>query len=124
MWAYRVGIERAKRMLFTGDLVDGVEAKRMGLVLDAVPDAALDETVDALANRIAAVPRSQLAMHKLLLNHVAEQMGLPSSQRMATLFDGIARHSPAGLAFKARAEEVGFKQAVAERDSGDPIPER
>jgi enoyl-CoA hydratase len=124
MWAYRVGIERAKRMLFTGDLVDGVEAKQMGLVLDTVPEPQLDEAVDALAHRIAAVPRSQLAMHKLVLNHVAEQMGLPSSQRFATLFDGIARHSPAGLAFKARAEEVGFRQAVAERDSGDPIPER
>ena len=124
MWAYRVGIEKAKRMLFTGDLVDGIEAHGMGLVLDAVPDEHLDATVDALAHRIAAVPNSQLAMHKLVLNHVAEQMGLASSQRFATLFDGVARHSPAGLAFKARAEAVGFKQAVTERDSGDPIPER
>ncbi len=32
MWAYRVGPERAKRILFTGDLIDGKEAARIGLV--------------------------------------------------------------------------------------------
>jgi len=31
--------------------------------------------------------------------------------------DGISRHSPEGIKFKERAEEVGFKQAVKERDS-------
>lgn len=31
-------------------------------------------------------------------------------------------HSPEGVWFKQRAEEVGFKQAIAERDSGEPIP--
>ena len=36
MWVYRVGAEQAKRMLLTGDLISGVEAKRIGLVLDAV----------------------------------------------------------------------------------------
>jgi enoyl-CoA hydratase len=49
-------------------------------------------------------------------------MGLAGTQTIATLFDGMARHSPEGVWFKERAEEVGFKQAVAERDSGDPIP--
>jgi len=37
------------------------------------------------------------------------------------LFDGIARHSPEGLWFRQRAQDVGFKQAVKERDSGAPI---
>jgi enoyl-CoA hydratase len=63
-------------------------------------------------------------MHKMVLNQVADAAGLMNTQQLATIFDGIARHSPAGLAFKARAEEAGFAQAVAERDSGEPIPER
>ncbi len=50
-----------------------------------------------------------------------ESMGLAGTQMLATLFDGIARHSPEGLWFKRRAEQVGFAQAVRERDSGDPI---
>ena len=33
-----------------------------------------------------------------------------------TLFDGIARHTREGYAFQQRAGEVGFKQAVKERD--------
>jgi enoyl-CoA hydratase len=124
MWAFRVGAEQAKRMLLTGDLIDGVEAKRIGLVIDAVPEPDLDTRVDQLARRIASVPKNQLAMHKLMINNTMTSAGLASTQMLATLFDGVARHSPAGMAFKRRAEEVGFAQAVQERDSGDPIPER
>jgi enoyl-CoA hydratase len=121
MWVHRIGPEKAKRMLFTGDTVTGVEAKAMGLVLDAVPAAELDAAVDALAARIAAVPRNQLMMQKLMINQAVDSMGLQQTQMFATLFDGVARHSPEGLWFKQRAEQVGFAQAVKERDSGDPI---
>ncbi|MGH3440812.1 MAG: crotonase/enoyl-CoA hydratase family protein [Nitriliruptorales bacterium] len=120
MWVYRVGVERAKRMLLTGDLVDGREAAAMGLVLEAVAADDLDARVEELADRIATVPSNQLAMQKLVCNQVVEQMGLGTTQRLATLFDGITRHTPEGVAFKARAEEVGWKQAVAERDRGGP----
>ncbi len=121
MWVYRLGAEQAKRMLFTGDLVDGREAARMGLVLEAVPADRLDARIAELAGRIAGVPKNQLMMHKLTINQAIENMGLANVQRLATLFDGITRHSPEGVWFKRRAEEVGFKQAVAERDSGAPI---
>jgi enoyl-CoA hydratase len=121
MWVYRVGAERAKRMLLTGDLLTGLEAKAMGLVLDAVPAADLDAAVDRLAARMSGIPRNQLMMNKLMINSAFENMGITTTQMFASLFDGMARHSPEGLWFKQRAEEVGFKQAVAERDSGDPI---
>jgi enoyl-CoA hydratase len=121
MWVYRLGIERAKRMLFTGDLVTGVEAADMGLVLQAVPAAELDSAVQALCDRIKGVPRNQLMMSKLSVNQAYENMGLNSTQMFANFFDGIARHSPEGVWFRDRAQEVGFKQAVAERDSGAPI---
>jgi enoyl-CoA hydratase len=117
MWVYRLGAEQAKRMLFTGDLIDGREAERIGLVLRAVPETQLDEEVEALAARVASVPSNQLMMMKLMVNQAIENMGLASSQLVATVFDGIARHTPEGVAFKRRAEEVGFKQAVRERDS-------
>lgn len=117
MWVYRLGAERAKRMLLTGDTIDGVEAERIGLVSKSVPAARLDEQVEALAARIAAVPLNQLMMHKLVVNQAFDNMGMGSTQVLATLFDGIARHTPEGVAFKERAEEVGFKRAVEERDS-------
>lgn len=121
MWVYRLGIEKAKRMLFTGDLVTGVEAEEMGLILKSCPAAELDAEVKKLADRIKGVPRNQLMMSKLSVNQAYENMGLHNTQMFANFFDGIARHSPEGVWFRERAQEVGFKQAVAERDSGEPI---
>jgi enoyl-CoA hydratase len=123
MWVYRLGAEKAKRILLTGDLVTGAEAKAMGLVYDSVPAATLDTAVDALAHRMAGVPKNQLMMQKLMINQAYENMGMQSTQMMATLFDGITRHSPEGLWFKKLAEEKGFHEAVRWRDSGEPIPE-
>ncbi len=118
MWVYRLGPEKAKHMLFTGDTVDGREAERMGLVLKAVPAAMLDAEVEKLADRMASVPVNQLMMQKLMVNQALENMGLRTTQMFATIFDGITRHSPEGIAFKRRAEKVGWKQAVQERDLG------
>lgn len=118
MWVYRIGAEQAKRMLLTGDKIDGREAKRIGLVMNAVPAADLDAAVEDLAARMASVPTNQLTMQKMVINQAIEAMGLAQTQRLATVMDGIARHSPEGLAFKHRAEEVGWKQAVDERDRG------
>jgi enoyl-CoA hydratase len=117
MWVYRVGAERAKRMLLTGDLISGEEAARIGLVSMAVAAADLDETVERVAERMASAPKNQLMMQKLMINQAYENMGLQTTQMFATLFDGMARHTPEGVAFKARAEAVGFKQAVKERDA-------
>jgi len=122
MWVYRLGAEKAKRMLLTGDTVDGKTAERMGLVYQAVPLKILDKTVDALARRMAGVPKNQLMMQKLMINQAYDNMGLASTQMMATLFDGITRHSPEGMWFKKYAEKNGFHAAVKWRDSGKPIP--
>lgn len=118
MWVYRLGPERAKRMLFTGDKIDGREAERLGLVYKSVPAAELDAEVEALAERMATVPINQLMMQKLVVNQAIEAMGMKNTQMIATLFDGITRHSPEGLNFKKRAETVGWKEAVRERDNG------
>lgn len=118
MWVYRLGAEKAKRMLFTGDKITGAEAEKLGLILKAVPADKLDEEVDALAHRIATVPQNQLMMQKMMVNQALYNMGLMGTQMIATVFDGITRHSPEGLNFKRRSEEKGWKQAVDERDQG------
>jgi enoyl-CoA hydratase len=118
MWVYRLGAEQAKRMLLTGDKIDGREAARIGLILEAVPDDELDDRVTQMAHRMASVPINQLAMQKMIINQAIEAMGLAQTQQLATVMDGIARHSPEGMAFKHRSETVGWKQAVAERDDG------
>jgi len=122
MWVYRLGAEKAKRMLLTGDTVDGRTAEKMGLVYQAVPAKNLDKAVDTLARRMAGVPKNQLMMQKLMINQAYENMGLAGTQMLATLFDGITRHSPEGIWFKDYAEKHGFHAAVKWRDSGKAIP--
>jgi enoyl-CoA hydratase len=119
MWVYRMGLERAKRYMLTGDEIPAKKAAEIGLILETVPDAELDAHARALARRMARVPTTQLVMLKLLANQTAENMGLASSRTLGTLFDGIARHTQEGLDFVARARDVGFRQAVRERD--DPF---
>lgn len=117
MWVHRIGPERAKRMLFTGDKITGTEAAGMGLVLKSVPDAELDSACESLAARMASVPINQLAMQKMVINSAVEEQ-INRTQRLATVFDGMSRHSPEGIHFKKRVEQVGWKQAVDERDAG------
>ena len=71
-----------------------------------------------MAERMASVPVNQLVMQKMVINQAIEATGLINTQRLATIFDGITRHSPEGINFKSRAEAVGWQQAVRERDTG------
>ena len=119
MWVYRMGIEKAKRYMLTGDEIPAPKAAEIGMILEAVPDDRLQEHAMALAKRMARLPTNQLVMLKLLCNQTVENMGMTSSRLLGTLFDGVARHTQEGLDFVARAEDVGFRQAVRERD--DPF---
>ncbi|MDM7490896.1 crotonase/enoyl-CoA hydratase family protein [Rhodococcus sp. CSLK01-03] len=123
MWVYRLGAEKAKRMLLTGDTITGTQAQEWGLVAEAVPGTELDDAVERLADRVCGVPINQLVMQKLMINQALDNMGLQSTQNMAILFDGITRHSPEGRWFVNFAQTHGFDAAVQWRDSGRFIPD-
>lgn len=123
MWVYRVGAQRAKRMLLTGDTIDGTTAAEWGLALEAVEPGRLEAAAEELADRMAGVPTNQLVMQKLMINQAYDNMGLSGTQTLATLFDGITRHTPEGRWFREFAERDGFHEAVAYRDSGQVIPD-
>jgi enoyl-CoA hydratase len=116
LWAYRMGMEHAKRLLLTGDPVDGETAERIGLVYKAVSADELEGEARALADRMALLPTNQLVMMKLLVNQMYENMGLRTSQILGTVFDGIARHTPEGIAWRDLALRDGVKAALFERD--------
>ena len=116
LWTYRLGPEKAKRLLFTGDSLSGTEAAAWGLATEAASRADLDGRFESLLERIARVPVSQLVMMKLLVNQTLTSQGLGPLQTLGTVFDGVARHTPEGYAFQRRMAEVGHRQAVSERD--------
>jgi enoyl-CoA hydratase len=123
MWTFRLGPTRAKQLMFTGDTIDGRTAAEWGLANECVPAEQLEAATLKLAARIAGVPRSHLAMHKLVVNQVMQAMGIEQTQSLATLMDGITRHNPEGIWFRRYAQTEGFKAAVQWRDGGQPIPE-
>ncbi|KAG4074816.1 hypothetical protein HA402_006455 [Bradysia odoriphaga] len=118
-WTFRVGMEQAKRILFTGEILTGEKAEKIGLIGESVDgNECLDKRVAEVLERLVTVPKNQLWYQKSVINQVIEQQGLLSAQRLSTIFDGMSRHSPEGIAFQKRCTNVGFKQAVKERDGG------
>jgi enoyl-CoA hydratase len=120
MWFYRLGLERAKRLLLTGDPIDGTTAAAWGFACASHPAADLDDAALALCRRIALIPPNQLRMMKLLVNQSVELMGLGATQTLGTILDGIARHTPEGAAFSARATaDLAGTIAARDRAFGD-----
>jgi enoyl-CoA hydratase len=116
MWAYRLGPQRAKRLLFTGDSLSGTEAMQWGLAIEAPDPGELEQRTEVLVERIARLPVNQLQMMKLLVNQSLHAQGLQATQVLGTVFDGITRHTKEGYEFQQRAAQAGFRQAVRERD--------
>ncbi len=116
MWVYRLGLEHAKRLMLTGEALDGRQAERIGLISKAAPAEELAKEVESFAEKLATTPVNQLVMNKLLVNQAYENMGLRTTQMLGTFLDGIARHTPEGQAWRELAVREGFQEAVRRRD--------
>lgn len=116
MWVYRLGVQKAKRLLFTGDCLNGKEAEEWGLAIESAPADKLDERFEILLERIARMPINQLIMMKMLTNQTLHNQGLATTQMLGTIFDGISRHTQEGYDFQQLAMKEGFKEAVRQRD--------
>ncbi len=116
MWLYRLGLTRAKEYALTGRPLSGAEAAAAGLINRSVPFAALEATVTAEAEALAAIPLSQLTAMKLIVNQAYENMGLASTQTLGPILDGLMRNTPDAAEFIELAERDGVSAAVGRRD--------
>lgn len=116
LWVHRLGVTRARRLLLTGDCISGREAFEWGLACEAAPAAELDLRFEALLERMARLPISQLVMQKLLINSTLHAMGVTNTQTLGTLLDGVSRHTPEGYRFAGSVFTKGAREAVRERD--------
>lgn len=116
LWAHKLGDQRAKRLLLTGDCLSGRQACDWGLAVEAPEPDELDERTERLVERIAAMPLNQLMMIKLACNSVLINQGIANSAMIGTVFDGISRHTPEAHAFTADAIANGYRQAIRHRD--------
>jgi enoyl-CoA hydratase len=116
MWIYRLGLTQAKMYALTGRALTGVEAVEAGLVNEAVPFASLEARVADLAAELSAIPSSQLAAMKLVVNQAYENMGLSATQTLGPILDGLMRNTPDAARFIETAERDGVRAAVTQRD--------
>lgn len=68
IWPLLVGLAKAKELLLTGDMISATEAERIGLINRVVPREELDESVMALARRLASGPSRAIRLTKMALN--------------------------------------------------------
>jgi enoyl-CoA hydratase len=118
MWIYRLGLTRAKEYALTGRPLSGTQAAEVGLINRAVPFADLESTVAEEARRLAAIPPSQTAAMKLIVNQAYENMGLASTQTLGPILDGLMRNTPDAERWIALAEKEGVRSAIEQRDGG------
>jgi enoyl-CoA hydratase len=116
MWLYRLGLTKAKEFALSGKPLSGIEAAEVGLINAAVPFAQLEAEVAERARQLAAIPLSQLAAMKLIVNQAYENMGLASTQLLGPVLDGLMRNTPQAHEFIELAEREGVGSVVARRD--------
>ncbi|MEM8561577.1 MAG: crotonase/enoyl-CoA hydratase family protein [Pseudomonadota bacterium] len=117
MWVYRLGLAKAKYYALTGEWVSGEEAAKIELINQSVPLEELDASVQALADKLAQIPLTQLMSMKLIVNQAYDNMGLQSTQTLGPILDGIMRNTPEGRDFVRVAKSEGVKAAVTMRDA-------
>jgi enoyl-CoA hydratase len=116
MWLYSVGPQWAKRLLLTGDLIDGKTARDIGWATEAVPAATLEETALKLATRISHIGKDLLTANKYIVNKGLELMGRSLLQQIALEHDAVAHLAPEALEFSRIVQEQGLKAALEWRD--------
>ena len=112
LWALRAGGQRAERLLFTGDLLDGATALDWGLAVEAPPAAELDERFEALLQRVCLTRANQLVMMSPGQPGAVRGRGC-RRRALGVLFDGIARHAPEGYAFPPAVVEPAANRPSA-----------
>jgi enoyl-CoA hydratase len=116
MWPAKVGMLRTKELLFTGDMIDGREAERIGMVNHAVPAEKLEAVTMAFCQRVALTPMDALTVHKHVTNRWFEIAGLRLAAQEGADFDAIYHETAAAKEFGRISREQGLKSALAWRD--------
>jgi enoyl-CoA hydratase len=111
-----IGQKRTRELLMTGDLIDAVEAERIGLVNRVVPIERLGEAVDTLAGKLARVPSDVMAPTKLMLNRAMDAAGFAAAVEMGLDLQSFVNMSATAREFDAIVRSDGLKAALAWRD--------
>lgn len=115
---YLVGQKKTRELLLTGDLIDAVEAERIGLINRVVPADRLAAEVDALADRLARTPPEVMAPTKLMLNRAMDAAGFRTAVEAGLDIGAIVNSAdtPEQREWDTIVRRDGLKAALAWRD--------
>jgi enoyl-CoA hydratase len=115
---YLVGQKKTRELLLTGDLIDAVEAERIGLINRVVPAERLAAEVDALADRLARTPLEVMGPTKRMLNRAMDAAGFRMAVEAGLDLGAIinAADTPEQREWDAIVRRDGLKAALAWRD--------
>ena len=105
IWPALVGVAKAKEMLLSGDLIDGREAERIGLINKAVPTEEVMPTALALARRLAQGPQRAIRWTKFALNKRLRQevnLAMDTSAILESITLGSEDNVEAARAFQEK----------------------
>ena len=110
VWPWVVGMTKARELLYTGNLIDAQEAKRLNLVNEVVPADELDEAVDKQALTIAKLPAVTVEYNKKLINMSYELMGVRQVIDRSMELEAVA------LSSEEASPEISEFNAIRARD--------
>jgi len=114
-----IGQKKARELLLTGNLIDGNEAERIGLVNKAVPEDKLEEETLRMAQAITLMPRDGLAIGKSIAMVAYDTLGLTSSFNQGLLGHTMAtniRFEEDEFNFLKMRRDLGVREAIKARD--------
>lgn len=117
LWPWLVGVRKTKELLFTGRWVSGEEAARLGMVNQSVPLEELDDTVRRMAEQMAQVPLSFLAIDKHCTNKCFEAMGLLEGVEYSATLHAVSHLTDASHDLADGLHSTDWKKTVAVRDA-------
>jgi enoyl-CoA hydratase len=115
---YLIGQKKTRELLLTGDLIDAVEAERIGLINRVVPADRLAAEVDALADRLARTPPEVMGPTKVMLNRAMDAAGFRMAVEAGLDLGAIinAADTPEQREWDEIVRRDGLKAALAWRD--------
>lgn len=117
VWPWVVGMTKAREMLYSGNLIDAAEAKRLDLVNEVVPVEELDAAVERQAQTIAKLPAATVEYNKKLINMAYELMGVRQVIERSFELEAIALASadsaPEIETFNTIRDKDGLKAALS-----------
>jgi enoyl-CoA hydratase len=117
VWPWVIGMTKARELLYTGNLIDAAEAKRLDLVNEVVPADELDAAVERQAQTIAKLPATTVEYNKKLINMAYELMGvrqvIERSMELEAIAGASADTTPEIEEFNKIRDKDGLKAALS-----------